>query len=124
MTQNSLKWILNRSLNILKNLKKITLTCRRHFRVTWSEAGAATLNVNVSSDPEVVQGVREEDPFVLRSKKYRNADTNLKTTILSHLNFEYSAGQASIVLVVFSPKQVSHPKMFNEVRNSFGGELK
>ena len=45
-------------------------------------------------------------------------------TINSHLNFEYSARQSSVVLIVFSTKQVSHPEMFNEVRNSFGGELK
>ena len=44
--------------------------------------------------------------------------------IQSHLHFEYSASQASVVLIVFSAKQVPHPEMFNEVRNSFGGELK
>ena len=92
--------------------------------MTWSEAGSPALNGNVSSDPEVVQGVREEDPLVLKSKGIEMLIWILKATILAHLNFEYSAGQASVVLVVFSPKQVSHPKMFNEVRNSFGGELK
>ena len=36
--------------------------------MTGSEAGAPALNVNVSPDPEVVQRIREEYPFILRSK--------------------------------------------------------
>ena len=45
-------------------------------------------------------------------------------TVYTHLDFEYSASEPSIVLVVFSAEQVSHPEVFNEVRNSFSGELK
>ena len=91
--------------------------------MTWPEAGPPALNVNVSSDPEVVQGVREEYPFILRSK-ISEMLIQIFATIQSHLHFEYSASQASVVLIVFSAKQVPHPEMFNEVRNSFGGELK
>ena len=91
--------------------------------VTGAEARAPALNVYVSPNPEVVQGVGEEYPFILRSK-IGEVLIQIIATIQSHLHFEYSASQASVVLIVFSAKQVPHPEMFNEVRNSFGGELK
>ena len=36
--------------------------------MTRSEAGTSALNVNVSPDSEVVKGVGEEYPFILRGK--------------------------------------------------------
>ena len=92
--------------------------------VTGAEARAPALNVYVSPNPEVVQGVGEEYPFILPCNLLDHTDLSNDQQWPTHLDFEYSARESRVVLVVPSPKQVSHPEMFDEVRNGFGGELK
>ena len=74
-----------------------------HVVVAAPEAGPA-VDVDVSADTEIVQGIREEYPLVL--------------------HFENPPGQPGVVLVVLSAEQLPHPEMLNEVGGCPGGELK